>query len=183
MSRVLIPTDPYAGKPIRSLQTMLRLLATEDDSLPRVIPDGIYGPTTLQAVGSFQRRAGLPVTGIADGATWLAMQEAHDRTLPRQSPAEPLQIWLGPGQFIDEEDQTHIWLVQAMLRTVGENYTDFPAVALTGSYDDQTRAAVTHLQQRGGLYDAPAGSIDAVTWGLLVQFYRAVTTDTATAAL
>ena len=35
--------------------------------------DGIFGPITQNAVKAFQRRAGLPVTGVVDPATWQAL--------------------------------------------------------------------------------------------------------------
>ena len=35
--------------------------------------DGIFGPRTRKAVEIFQKEHGLPVTGIVDKATWLAL--------------------------------------------------------------------------------------------------------------
>ncbi len=35
--------------------------------------DGIFGPITQNAVKAFQRRAGLPVTGVVDPTTWQAL--------------------------------------------------------------------------------------------------------------
>ncbi len=60
----------YVGQPIRSLQTMLRTLAHADETLLKLVPDGIYGPNTVQAVREFQRQNGLPVTGETDYTTW-----------------------------------------------------------------------------------------------------------------
>ena len=39
----------YVGQPIRSLQTMLRIIAHADAGLPRIVPDGIYGLNTAQS--------------------------------------------------------------------------------------------------------------------------------------
>ena len=36
----------YVGQPIRSLQTMLRTIAHVDETLLKLVPDGIYGPNT-----------------------------------------------------------------------------------------------------------------------------------------
>ena len=60
----------YVGQPIRSLQTMLRTIAHVDETLLKLVPDGIYGPNTVQAVREFQRQNALPVTGETDNATW-----------------------------------------------------------------------------------------------------------------
>ena len=56
----------YVGQPIRSLQTMLRTIAHADETLLKIVPDGIYGPNTVQAVREFQRQNALPVTGETD---------------------------------------------------------------------------------------------------------------------
>ena len=60
------PPESFLAQPVRSLQTMLRVIAEDDNSLPTVVPDGIYGQTTMNAVTEFQRREGLPLTGITD---------------------------------------------------------------------------------------------------------------------
>ena len=64
------PPESFIGQPIRSLQTMLRIIAENDSSYIRTIPDGLYGPETVQAVTVFQRKHGLPVTGVTNQATW-----------------------------------------------------------------------------------------------------------------
>ena len=38
------PSESFLGQPIRSLQTMLRVIAENDPSHVRIVPDGIYGP-------------------------------------------------------------------------------------------------------------------------------------------
>ena len=44
------PPESFIGQPIRSLQTMLRVLHEDDPSHPVVIPDGIYGSQTMGAL-------------------------------------------------------------------------------------------------------------------------------------
>ena len=83
------PAESFVGQPIRSLQTMLRILAEDDPTLPTVIPDGIYGPETVTAVSSFQRRNGLSVSGKTDKETWDAIVKAYEPAYIRISKAEP----------------------------------------------------------------------------------------------
>ena len=47
-------TSMLIGKPIRSLQIMLRFVAAGNDRVDTVVPDGIYGEDTRRAVISFQ---------------------------------------------------------------------------------------------------------------------------------
>ena len=44
------PAESFVAQPVRSLQTMLRVIAEADRTLPTVIPDGIYGQETITAV-------------------------------------------------------------------------------------------------------------------------------------
>lgn len=60
----------YIAQPIRSLQTMLRVVARADARLPGVIPDGSFGSDTEAAVRAFQQTYSLPVTAEVDEATW-----------------------------------------------------------------------------------------------------------------
>ena len=71
------PGESFIGQPIRSLQTMLQVIAENDSSHPPLIPDGIYGPDTVKAVSVFQRKHGLPVTGVTDLATWEAIHAVY----------------------------------------------------------------------------------------------------------
>ena len=54
------------GQPVRSLQIMLRTIAQYDSEIAAVIPDGIYADDTRKSVESFQKRHGMPVTGVTD---------------------------------------------------------------------------------------------------------------------
>ena len=57
--------------PIRSLQSMLRLLQRHAGKPTTVVPDGIFGPETARAVREFQQQNGLPVTGVVrSGLVW-----------------------------------------------------------------------------------------------------------------
>ena len=100
------PNESFIGQPIRSLQTMLRVIAEDDSRLPTVVPDGIYGQSTLQAVSAFQRLYGLPVTGVTDQFTWEKMVEIFDEALIRIGKTEPLEILFEPGQVFRAGDSS-----------------------------------------------------------------------------
>ena len=71
----------FYNQPIRSLQTMLRTISLFNDEYERIIPDGIYGPETQNAISTFQRNRGLPVTGITDRRTWEEIVRQYDEAL------------------------------------------------------------------------------------------------------
>ena len=78
------PPESFVGQPIRSLQTMLRVIAENDPTHVRLVPDGIYGPETTRAVSVFQRNHGLPVTGVTNQATWEAVVAVYEPALVAQ---------------------------------------------------------------------------------------------------
>ena len=177
MSRVMFPTDPLLGKPVRSLQTMLRVIARLEPELPAVIPDGIFGKTTLQAVSAFQRKYTLPVTGVVNEATWQAITDAYELARLEQDAAAPLQIFLEPNQIINAAHPSiHTPLLQGMLYAIGGYYDNLPRIVLTGIYDQATHDLVAALQDYAGYTDVAVGSVDKKTWQMLTGLYRAATT-------
>ncbi len=58
------------GTKVRQLQYMLSVLSEFIQEIPPVEIDGIYGPSTRQAVRSAQGYFGLPQTGVVDENTW-----------------------------------------------------------------------------------------------------------------
>lgn len=168
------PNESFVGQPVRSLQTMLRVIAESDDLQPSVIPDGIYGPQTATAVSTFQRRHGLPITGVADQATWDQIVAVYEPALVAVGPVEPLEIILDPLQVIRRgESNPNIYLVQAMLIVLSESYNSITAPAVTGILDIPTANALSQFQ---GLNLLPVtGELDRQTWKNLARHYPMAT--------
>ena len=168
------PNESFVGQPVRSLQTMLRVIAESDDLQPSVIPDGIYGQQTATAVSTFQRRYGLSVTGVADQATWDRIVAVYEPALVAVGPVEPLEIILEPNQII-RQGQSHpnLYLVQAMLIVLSGAYGSITAPAVTGVLDIPTANALTQFQI---LSQLPAtGELDRQTWKHLAIQYPMAT--------
>lgn len=164
------PNESFIGQPIRSLQTMLRIIAEDDPNHMRVIPDGIYGPETAAAVSTFQRLHGLPVTGVTDQPTWEAVVAVYNPALVRIDEAQPLNIILNPGQVIRKGERSpHLYLVQAMLLVLAETYQSIGTPSQTGILDEPTADAISSFQQLSGL--PMTGNLDKHTWKHLVLQY------------
>lgn len=164
----------FLGRPVYSLQTMLRYIAVLDASLPSVVPDGIYGEDTMRAVTALQRQMGLPATGVTDLQTWEAITLRFLDASERQLPPAALEIILEPDQRITAgESNDHVYLVQAMLEALAAYYENIPPIAHTGVMDDATVAAILWLQNLSGL---PAtGELSRIEWRYLTGLYRLTT--------
>lgn len=168
------PNESFVSQPIRSLQTMLRVIAENDGLQPSLIPDGIYGPQTVTAVSTFQRRNGLPITGVTDLATWEQIVAVYQPALVAVGPVEPLEIILEPRQVIRQgEENPNLYLVQAMLIVLSQAYSSITAPAVTGILDIPTANALSEFQL---LTLLPAtGELDRETWKNLALHYPMAT--------
>lgn len=114
--------------------------------------DGWYGPGTTAAVAEYQRRRGLPSTGVVDRAT---------ATLLGVVPATPL---LAIGKRGPE-----VVTMQQQLLALGITVRG----GADGVYGRYTAAAVKYFQQTRRV--RPSGALDAGTAALLVAAQPAVT--------
>lgn len=162
------PAESFIEQPIRSLQTMLRVIAEDDGRLPTVVPDGIYGPTTLNSVTAFQRMYGLPITGITDQNTWDKIVEIYDDALIRIGPAESIEIIMEPGEvFRIGDSNAYIFLLQSILVQLSKDNPGISPPNHNGVFDNPTSEALAAFQVLAGL--PPTGELDKITWKYLTK--------------
>jgi len=164
------PGESFVRQPVRSLQTMLRVISEDDPSLPTVVPDGIYGPSTMQAISTFQRKYGLPVTGIVNQQTWEKTVNIYEPALVRIGKAQPIEIILEPGQVFRRGDSSpYIYLLQAMLTQLSNDYPAIIPPGNSGVIDTDTATALQGFQRLAGLNET--GEFDRITWKHLVHHF------------
>lgn len=164
------PEASFLNQPIRSLQTMLRVLAEQDPRHETLIPDGIYGPETRSAVSKFQRIHGLPVTGVTDQQTWEQIVAEYEPALIQIAEAQMLDVILEPNQVIRKgERHPHIYIVQAILAVLEDAYESIGPVDHNGLLDEATASAIAAFQGLSGL--PMTGNLDKITWKALALHY------------
>ena len=164
------PAESFISQPVRSLQTMLRVIGAEEGRLLTVIPDGIFGQQTQGEVARFQRSRGLPATGVADQATWERIAAEYPNALTQVGPAEPVQVVMNPGKVYKQGDRSYqIHLIQAMLTALSEIYGSMSTPQISGFFDTVTAEAVSNFQFVSGL--PQTGEVDKVTWKHLALQY------------
>ena len=164
------PPESFIAQPIRSLQTMLRVIANDDGYDLSVIPDGIYGKNTMSAVTDFQRSRGLPVTGVTDQRTWERIVEDFTPSRTRQIPAQAIDVVLNPGQVIKRnESHPNVLLAQSMLLILSRVYGSITPPQLSGTIDIPTSQSLEAFQSLSLL--PMTGELDKVTWKHLALHY------------
>ena len=162
------PGESFVEQPVRSLQTMLRVIAESDDNYQTVVPDGIYGPSTMHAVSLIQRRNSLPVTGIVDQATWDQIVLLYDEALVVIDKAEPIEILIDAGQVFREGDGgPYIYLLQSMLIQLSQDHPAIRRPNHTGFVDMSTMQALEDFQNLAAL--PVTGTLDKITWKHLAR--------------
>ena len=157
------PEESFIGQPVRSLQTMLRLISLADPAIPTVIPDGIYGPQTMTAVSAFQRKYGIPVTGITDQYTWEQILSVAKPAKVRFGKAEPIEILIEPDAVFRAGDTgPYLYLAQTLLTQLALDAPSIIAPKHTGVLDRQTADALAAFQTLAGLEET--GELDRITW-------------------
>ena len=164
------PDASFVEQPIRSLQTMLRVLSEDNSKYPSVVPDGIYGPSTMQAVATFQRYNGIPVTGVTDQATWDAIADAYKDARVRVEKAEAIEILIDPGDIYRLGDSNpYIYLLQSILAQLSLDNSSINAPPHSGVLDAETVEALIAFQKLAQL--AETGELDRNTWKYLVRHF------------
>jgi len=169
------------GQPVRGLQYMLRRLALKEEILPLLVPDGIFGEETLEAVMIFQREFHPPVTGVVDLETWNAI---HDRWREAERVlGEARSVRVFPsGDRSAQPGATHEFLVlpQAMFQVLAEHLEGIVVHAADGHHGPESVANIRWLQRAAGLPET--GTLDRRTWDVLSRLYE-VFADLGTGAV
>lgn len=155
---------------IRQIQMMLREISFYDDSIERVIPDGIYGQQTENSVKSFQRKNNLYETGEVDNDTWDKITEEYNRIYRENKRQVPIVVIEDFSLPIKSGDAAvSLYVIQAMMLALATQLSNLDVVEVTGIYDARTQSAAEKIMIISGL--EPKGEIDREFVNALTELY------------
>lgn len=166
----MLTTRSAVNKPIRNVQQFLRRISYDND-IPRIIPDGIFGTQTQNAVMEFQRVFDMPQSGVIDNDTWNGIYSAYKSTLKKY--AEPIKTHIFPSPHfkISSGDENGIvYVIQAMLTALSGKLENIPELEINGKFDQNTQNAVIEIQNAAGIRQT--GEINKETWKFISALFE-----------
>lgn len=177
MTENIIPVSPEEhSRNISDIQTYLREIHHSGADIRSVIPDGIYGQCTRDAVSDFQRSTGIPETGEVNKDTWNAIFAAYDDARRNLNMQEGITPFPALDEIMTEGDSgTSVLMLQAMLNTIAGMHINIAMNDMNGYYGENTALAVSEIQAASGL--TPTGMTDIRTWNTIVRIFNAAAED------
>lgn len=159
------------AQPIRSLQYMLNRLSLRYDFLPALVPDGVFGERTLEAVMLFQRELAPPVTGVVDGRTWDAIRREWMALEREVAPPRSLRIFPGEGARMQPGGEgAYMVLPQTMFQLLRQRLEGIVEDEADGQHGEASVQNTLWLQNLAQLEET--GVMDRATWDMLSRLYE-----------
>ncbi|MBP7278501.1 MAG: peptidoglycan-binding protein [Sedimentibacter sp.] len=167
------------------LQFFLNVLSVYYESIPSVAYTGVFDTQTRAALIEFQKRMGLPITGILDRETGdLLFRTAYGilRTLPPQEIILPIIRYPGiefrKGMGLERPS---VFLIQQALSYISLTIPLIPQISEEGIFGEETENAVIAFQNIFGL--EPTGVVNEATWNELVRVYQELRLESQSSAI
>lgn len=158
-------SDEQKQQHIVELQKYLHALSLTQGNIPLILPDGVYGSETSNAVKSFQHQYDLPETGDTDSDTWDKVVEIYKKDVV----ITPKCLNVFPSSEYVCTQGAHggiVYIIQVMLEQICKRYDNFPRAEICGEYTKNTEKAVMMIQQLSGL--PQNGRVNMATWNMIV---------------
>ena len=139
--------------PVNSAQQMLRRISVTEE-IPVIIPDGVFGSDTEEAVIILQRKGGFEPSGIIDYDTWEYIVLLDSNEPANQSGYESITPY---SEDID-------YFTEIMIKRISNVYDNFTF--------NETQNSIEEVQK---ILNLPqTGIIDKNTWNGIVKLYESI---------
>ncbi|MGN0695862.1 MAG: peptidoglycan-binding protein [Oscillospiraceae bacterium] len=164
-------TDKEKKDHITELQRYLRTISFYNGAVPRIIPDGVYGIETGNAVKAFQKEYGLPVTGNVDENTWNRLTNEYITALEYISEPIGIQPFPNDGDTLSVGSSgAAVIMLQAMLSELSSSFANISPTDITGHFNKANESTVKFMQTVWGM--TPSGKVDIFMWNRIVDLFN-----------
>ena len=160
------------GDEVLTIQYYLSYIALFVQSVSEAPMDGDFGPTTANAVRSFQRTYGLPINGVVDRATWDRIENVYYEFISQiDFEFRGGRILPFPGRVLREGvEGNDVRVLQEYLNLISESYPEIPRVNVDGVFGQQTATQVKEFKRIFGIPGTP-DRVNAPTWKAIASIY------------
>ena len=153
---------------IRELQEMLHHITRYQNGKPSIIPDGIFGKETTQAIKDFQRNEGMEETGVVDYEVWDAIATRHRQVKSLTDPANTFNHFKKDIKRGDNEDSVYIF--QILFNRLSRDFAEYEFGEVNGVFDERTHRNTKAFQKANGMKQD--GIIDKSLWNRGAMYYN-----------
>ena len=152
------------------LQQKLRNISKVYSDIPSIIPDGIFGNETEEAVKAFQRKFGLTETGVVNFELWNKIDtESRKALFILSDPIQITEIKKEDLPLVIGQTGRRVQTLNLMLSRLGELYSNFSLSDPGNEFTDETRREVEKWQKI--IDNQVTGEVDKLTWNRLAEHY------------
>jgi len=161
-----------SGEGVSNIQYYLSYIALFVPTVIAAALDGSYGEGTAEAVRSFQKTYGLPVTGEVDRLTFDRMESVYNGIVSEINYEFSFgRIFPFPGRVIAEGSEGNdVRIIQEYLNYISNTYPSIPKVNVDGVFGPASINQVIAFKEEFGL-PAETGRVNAVTWNAISNVY------------
>jgi len=160
------------GIEVEYIHYFLDAIAFLDPDIPRLPTNSIYNNNTITMVEAFQRKYGLPVTGIFTYSDWKVLKDAYN-TILKSFPKE-YQTYIDelyPDYFLVRGvTGDDVRRFQRFLLKICQYDKSIPGVRVNGIFDELTESSVYKLQEDYGF--EVNGIVGPLLWRKVVELSK-----------
>jgi len=159
-------------KAIYDLQNMLYTISRFEKGSPDVIPDGIFGIKTAQAVSKFQENVGMTANGVVDYETWSAISARYREVVNNSKSANKIGVFSNTNGVLLKRGDKHdaVYMVQLLFQRMSAEFADYQNGEISGILDEITERNIMLFQKANRI--EPHGLLDRQTWDRIALYYN-----------
>ena len=160
------------GIEVEHIHYFLDAIAFLDPDIPRLPINSIYNDNSMTMVRAFQKKYGLPETGIFTYQDWKVLKEVYDailRSFPDEYKTYVEELY--PDYFLTKVSTgKDVLRFQRFLLSICRYDHSIPGVRVNGTFDDLTESSVRKLQSDYG-FDVN-GIVGPLLWRKVVELAK-----------
>ena len=160
------------GIEVEHIHYFLDAIAFLDPDIPRLQTNSIYNGNSITMVKAFQKKYGLPVTGIFTYRDWKVLKEIYDailKSFPKEYQDYVDELY--PDYFlIKGSSGKDVRRFQMFLLSICRYDHSIPGVRVNGVFDELTEKSVLKLQKDYGFDEN--GVVGPLLWRKVVELSK-----------